>query len=803
MTAEGGSGSSDPFTGNGVIFEWDPASNVFINKKDFIGTDGDGPSGSLTFANGKFYGMTFNGGNSDKGVIFEWDPASNVYTKKKDFIGIDGSTPTGSLTFANGKFYGMTNGGGSSLSGVIFEWEPVNNAYTKKKDFSDSDDGVNPSGTLTYAGGKFYGMTSSGGISGYGVIFEWDPATNVYSKKKEFNGVDGAYPRGSLTFANGKVYGMTNYGGSSDKGVIFEWDPTNNVYTKKKDFNNTDGSYPLGSLTFANSKFYGMTNGGGSSSYGVIFEWDPITNDYVKKKEFNRPDGFNPGDKLTYAGGKFYGVTNSGGMVSAGSSGYGVLFEWDPASNAYTKKKEFSFTDGDGSYPSGGLTYSNGKFYGITTGGGSNYDGVIFEWDPASNVYTKKMEFNSSDGRYPTGSLTYSNGKFYGMTDRGGSNNLGVIFEWDPVTNVYTKKADFNGTNGAYPQYTALVLYDCPAISLSPTTVPNDIQGTAYNQTLSASGGAGSYTFSLKSGSTLPSGLSLSSDSLSGTPTTSGSFSFTIVATDANGCSGERTYSLTVACPAISLNPTSLPAATQGTSYSQTLSASGGSSPYTFALKSGSTLPAGLTLSGANLSGTPTALGNFSFTIEATDAGGCKGERTYSLTIACPTSPATPITITQNGSSSVLSSALSLQSNYTSGNQWIKDNQPIAGATNPTYQVTQAGTYSLQVTINGCVYSSSPLVVTANEPALEEGLSVYPNPIAVGQPLNVSLKAAASELPLARVYNLFGAQVGQVSLSWKNGQWTGSLNTQALAVGYYQLVITTSKSKITRAFVCQ
>jgi hypothetical protein len=185
----------------------------------------------------------------------------------------------------------------------------------------------------------------------------------------------------------------------------------------------------------------------------------------------------------------------------------------------------------------------------------------------------------------------------------------------------------------------------------------------------------------------------------------------------------------------------------------------------------------------------------------ATDANGCGGEKTYSLSVACPASPATPISITQNGS--ITSATFSLQSNYQTGNQWLKDNQPIAGATSQTYQVTQGGTYSLQVTVNGCVYTSSPIVLTANEPSLEEGLFVYPNPAAIGQTLNISLKAVASDVPSARVYNLLGAEVGRVSLSWKNGQWTGQLNTQALAAGYYQLVITTSNKKTVKAFVCQ
>ena len=78
-----------------------------------------------------------------------------------------------------------------------------------------------------------------------------------------------------------------------------------------------------------------------------------------------------------------------------------------------------------------------------------------------------------------------------------------------------------------------------------------------------------------------------------------------------------------------------MPGATTGTSYGQTVTASGGTGPYTFAVTAGS-LPAGLSLSsGGVLSGTPTALGNFSFTVTATDANSCTGSAAYTLNVAC------------------------------------------------------------------------------------------------------------------------------------------------------------------------
>lgn len=105
-------------------------------------------------------------------------------------------------------------------------------------------------------------------------------------------------------------------------------------------------------------------------------------------------------------------------------------------------------------------------------------------------------------------------------------------------------------------------------------------------------------------------------------------------------------------CPAIPITPATLPTATTGASYSQTLSASGGVAPYTFSTSS--ILPAGLTLTaGGLLSGTPTQTGSFSLMISATDSNGCIGEHTYTLLIGTPLSAPSTITATASSTTSV------------------------------------------------------------------------------------------------------------------------------------------------------
>ena len=136
-------------------------------------------------------------------------------------------------------------------------------------------------------------------------------------------------------------------------------------------------------------------------------------------------------------------------QYAGGEINNGVLFEYDLAKDTLSKRKDF---DGiNGSYPIGSLMQaSNGKLYGMTIEGGSNGVGVLFEYDFATNILTKKVDFEgNSTGSYTPGNLIQANnGKLYGMTLGGGTNDDGVIFEYDPATNIFTKKIDFDGNNG-------------------------------------------------------------------------------------------------------------------------------------------------------------------------------------------------------------------------------------------------------------------------------------------------------------------------------------------------------------------
>jgi hypothetical protein len=183
-------------------------------------------------------------------------------------------------------------------------------------------------------------------------------------------------------------------------------------------------------------------------------------------------------------------------------------------------------------------------------------------------------------------------------------------------------------------------------VNITTTTLPGGRVGTAYSQTLGATGGTQPYAWALSLG-TLPAGLSLSSGGvLSGTPTTVGTSTFTVKVT-AGTTNDSQQLSIVISPPPLAITTTSLPNAQLNSGYSQPISASGGVPPYTWTVTVG-TLPAGLTLTtGGSITGTPTAAGTSNFTVQVKDSATAPATVTkaLSLTVAVPPVVISPSTL--------------------------------------------------------------------------------------------------------------------------------------------------------------
>lgn len=438
----------------GIIYEYQPITNYYKKLFDFNDSLGATPFGSLIQAsNNKLYGTTFYGGLNSFGVLFEFNLSNNTYKKLFDFNGINGQNPLAPLLEAsNGKLYSTTQNGGINGKGILFEFNYISNTFTKLIDFNNSI-GTYPLGSLLeYSPGLLYGTTSQGGpntTTDYGVIFSYNFVNSTYSVKKSFIYSTGWNPSGEFTKTpTGKLYGTATTGGINGKGCIFEYDPVSNTYNDKFHFSQSSGYQSCKSLLLAtNGKMYGANFSGGSYSFGTVFEYDYLSNAYVKLHDFQSSfNGINPEGSLVQVSNKLYGTTTAGGIC-----GVGVMYEVDLTGNLITKK--FDFASSEAATPNGSFIFdNNNKLYGLTFSGGTSNAGTIIEFDPVTNTFVKKFDFSSLDGTSPYGSLIKSaSGRYYGITNSGGTNNYGVLFEYNPSSNIFSKKFDFTSSVGMYP----------------------------------------------------------------------------------------------------------------------------------------------------------------------------------------------------------------------------------------------------------------------------------------------------------------------------------------------------------------
>jgi putative Ig domain-containing protein len=198
-----------------------------------------------------------------------------------------------------------------------------------------------------------------------------------------------------------------------------------------------------------------------------------------------------------------------------------------------------------------------------------------------------------------------------------------------------------NGKSSTLPSFTITVTIK--ALGISSTSLPNGTVGVAYSTSVSGSGGVPPYTWTITG---LPAGLTSTGAQISGTPTQSGTFTIAVRINDseASRVSVQVTLILTISpassSPLMITTTSPLPGGKLGSAYPSTsITATGGTAPYTFSVASGSSLPSGLTFTSgspsATISGTPTATGTFSFTVDVQDSAisPATAHATFMLTI--------------------------------------------------------------------------------------------------------------------------------------------------------------------------
>jgi large repetitive protein len=299
-----------------------------------------------------------------------------------------------------------------------------------------------------------------------------------------------------------------------------------------------------------------------------------------------------------------------------------------------------------------------------------------------------------------------------------------------------------------------------PAGSLTISSPPTATVGAPYSGTIGVSGGTTPYSCVITAG-TLPAGLTLGAGCvITGTPTTAGTSTVTVKATDTSTPSKTTTgpVTLTVNPSALSLTLATLPGATVGVPYSATIGVSGGTGPYT-CLQTGGALPVGLVLSASCVvSGTPATAGTSTVQVKATDSSSpaetVTGPESItvaaagSLTITSPPSGTvgTPYsgTIGVSGGTTPYSCVITagtLPAGLTLGANCVITGTPTtSGTTSVTVKATDTG--------NPVKTTTSPIVLTVNPSALTLTLATLPG-ATVGVPYSATIGVSGGTSPYA------------------------------------------------------
>ena len=240
-----------------------------------------------------------------------------------------------------------------------------------------------------------------------------------------------------------------------------------------------------------------------------------------------------------------------------------------------------------------------------------------------------------------TATGTYSDGSTQNLTSTATwastSTAVAGVSSAGLATGASAGTTTISATVGSVAGSTSLTVVAAP-LAIATASLPGGTQYVAYSSSLAASGGTPPYTWSLASGS-VPPGLALNAatGAISGTPSAPGTSAFTAQVTDASLQTATKALSIAVAAaPALTITTTALPGGTQGSPYSVTLAATGGLPPYTWSIPAG--LPPGLSLAPTTgvISGTPTAVGAYSFTTQVADSALGTASTTLSITVVPP-----------------------------------------------------------------------------------------------------------------------------------------------------------------------
>jgi len=426
-----------------VVYSFSPATN-YIPFLGYTNMEGAFCTANLIQgSDGKLYGVAPSGGEFGGGTVFSLNTDGTDITVLHAFTGVsyvgnpseglflfsnnDGNKPTGLMLGLDGNFYGTASQGGTNGFGAIFKLNSDGNCFTNLHSFA-AGDGENPQGGLAQGpDGTLYGTAQNGGTNGSGTVFSIRPDGSGFSVLYNFTplnsntNTDGTQPYGGLILSSdGTLYGTARYGGPSGSsrviggqpvgsGTIFSLKTNGAAFTVLHAFDefsddllhptNNDGASPYSALLFGtDGKLYGAAPEAGPGSAGTLFCLCTNGSNYTVLQAFYElpvpPHFYSSGYGLyPYGGlvqgndGLLYGAAYGGGLE--GTYFAGTLYRLNPDGSGLALLHTFAGldpidnTNADGANSFTTLLKANdGKFYGLTSAGGTNGSGTVFSFAP-------------------------------------------------------------------------------------------------------------------------------------------------------------------------------------------------------------------------------------------------------------------------------------------------------------------------------------------------------------------------------------------------------------------------------------
>lgn len=256
-------------------------------------------------------------------------------------------------------------------------------------------------------------------------LWEWDPATETWTKQADFPGYPGGYAGGFSIGTKGYVTTINNWSDGYLTNELWEYDPAINIWTQKASMPTTPARgyavvFSIGAKGYIAIGQKEQYNGFAMEYYNDFWEWDQATNVWAKKADF-------PGNARSAAAG--FSIGNRGYIGTGGNGTYSSaeFWEWDQATDVWVRKADFA-----GGPRSSAVGFSIGdKGYIGTGGNGNSFTKDIWEWNQAADTWTRVADY-AGGPRADAFAVSIGNRAYIGTGSDSETAYLRDFWEYDP-----------------------------------------------------------------------------------------------------------------------------------------------------------------------------------------------------------------------------------------------------------------------------------------------------------------------------------------------------------------------------------